>query len=158
MKSRMKQKVRAAVIIAWSTCIMAMPGECCVGTAGSVHMSISSQSSVHAACALAGVGMTPKRGHSVAGLSVLARRVIKKGVAVAVVDLRENMKLGIEADEVAIIISAKHEELVELLKPERLKCLKHWRTRAAAVAAAALSLTKQTPLMQSPGYRLDSKA
>eukprot|EP00965_Chrysotila_dentata_P083374 2750440-Pleurochrysis_carterae.AAC.1 len=46
---------------------MAMPSEGCAGamaltTVGSVTMSISSpQSSVHAVCALAGGGMTPKR-------------------------------------------------------------------------------------------------
>eukprot|EP00965_Chrysotila_dentata_P073540 2429146-Pleurochrysis_carterae.AAC.1 len=61
-----------------------MPIEGCadamaLSTVGSVHMSISSQqSSVHAACALAGGGMTPKRPacqSSNAGVGVLSTSV-----------------------------------------------------------------------------------
>eukprot|EP00965_Chrysotila_dentata_P123001 4065338-Pleurochrysis_carterae.AAC.1 len=60
---------------------MAMPSEGCAGamalsTVGSVPTSISShQSSVHAACALAGGGTTPKRSacqSSNAGVGVLS--------------------------------------------------------------------------------------
>eukprot|EP00965_Chrysotila_dentata_P045551 1513082-Pleurochrysis_carterae.AAC.1 len=63
----MKKKAgRVAVITARRPCMIAMPSEGCAGamalsTVGSVNMSISSQQSlVHAACALAGGGMTPK--------------------------------------------------------------------------------------------------
>eukprot|EP00965_Chrysotila_dentata_P183042 6044344-Pleurochrysis_carterae.AAC.1 len=62
-----------------------MPSEGCAGamalsTAGSDHMKISSQQSpVHAACALAGGGMTPNRSacqFSNAGVEVLLTSVI----------------------------------------------------------------------------------
>eukprot|EP00965_Chrysotila_dentata_P027287 906514-Pleurochrysis_carterae.AAC.1 len=63
----MKKKAdRVPVMTARRPCLMAMPSEGCAGamafsTVGSVHKSISSQqSSVRAACALAGGGMTPK--------------------------------------------------------------------------------------------------
>eukprot|EP00965_Chrysotila_dentata_P066245 2192233-Pleurochrysis_carterae.AAC.1 len=64
----MKKKAdRVAEMTARRPCMMAMPSEGCAGamplsTVGSVHMSISSQqSSVHAARALAGGGMTPSQ-------------------------------------------------------------------------------------------------
>eukprot|EP00965_Chrysotila_dentata_P149116 4925210-Pleurochrysis_carterae.AAC.1 len=67
-RSKKKKKTdRVAVITARRPCMMAMSSEGCAGamaltTAWSLHMSISSQqSSVHAAYALAGGGMTPKR-------------------------------------------------------------------------------------------------
>eukprot|EP00965_Chrysotila_dentata_P027852 925617-Pleurochrysis_carterae.AAC.1 len=65
-------------------CMIAMPSENCAGamalsTVGSVHISISSQqSSVHAACVLAGGGMTPKRSacqSSEEGVGVLSTSV-----------------------------------------------------------------------------------
>eukprot|EP00965_Chrysotila_dentata_P028229 938755-Pleurochrysis_carterae.AAC.1 len=61
-----KNAERVAVITARRPCMMAMFSEGCacampLSTVGSVPMSISSQpSSVNAACALAGGGMTPK--------------------------------------------------------------------------------------------------
>eukprot|EP00965_Chrysotila_dentata_P186330 6152463-Pleurochrysis_carterae.AAC.1 len=64
---------------------MAMPSKGCAGemalsTVGSVHMSISSQQSpVHAACARAGGGMTPKRSAcqlSDAGVEMLSTSVV----------------------------------------------------------------------------------
>eukprot|EP00965_Chrysotila_dentata_P022216 734972-Pleurochrysis_carterae.AAC.1 len=63
----MKKKAeRVAVITARRPCMIAMPSKGCAGTMALstvrlVPMSISSQqSSVHAACAPAGGGMTPK--------------------------------------------------------------------------------------------------
>eukprot|EP00965_Chrysotila_dentata_P024379 807335-Pleurochrysis_carterae.AAC.2 len=66
-RSKMKKKAnRMAVISERMLCMTVMPSDGCAHAmalrkVGSVHMSIPSQSSVHAACALAGGGMTPKR-------------------------------------------------------------------------------------------------
>eukprot|EP00965_Chrysotila_dentata_P196580 6177670-Pleurochrysis_carterae.AAC.1 len=110
---------------------MAMPSEGCAGamafsTIGSVPMSISSQQMlVHAACALAGGGMTPKRSAcqspnagvdrsavDVSGNRVhlsFARRIGGVVVVVAVDVLGEVVEGRVEAEEVAVAIGAEHE-------------------------------------------------
>eukprot|EP00965_Chrysotila_dentata_P109835 3629356-Pleurochrysis_carterae.AAC.1 len=103
-----------------------MPSDGCalemaLSTVGSIHMSMLSQSSVHAACALAGGGMTPKRSAwqssdaEVGVMSSLAGRIGGVLVVVAVVFLGEDVERRVEAEEVEVVIGAEHEGLVELL-------------------------------------------
>eukprot|EP00965_Chrysotila_dentata_P008736 284624-Pleurochrysis_carterae.AAC.1 len=97
----MKKKAgRAAVTTAWRPCMMAMPSLCWAGTlalttAGSVHMSISpQQSSVHAACALAEGGMTPKRfacQSSDAGVGVLSTSVVTAFISTSLGESAESL-------------------------------------------------------------------
>eukprot|EP00965_Chrysotila_dentata_P096452 3187221-Pleurochrysis_carterae.AAC.1 len=81
----MKKKAdRVAVTTARMPCMTLMPTDGCahamaLRTVGSIHMSISSLSSVHAACTLTGGGMTPKRSacqSSNAGFEMLLTSVV----------------------------------------------------------------------------------
>eukprot|EP00965_Chrysotila_dentata_P149664 4942250-Pleurochrysis_carterae.AAC.1 len=139
----MKKKAdRVAVITARMPCMTVMPSDICVHAmelrnVDSVHMSFSSQSSVQAACALTGGGMTPKRSAcqpSNAGVEVfLARRIGGVVVVVAVVVLGEDVEGRVEAEKVAVVIGAEHEGLVELLGLE----LKTFKALALELGLAA---------------------
>eukprot|EP00965_Chrysotila_dentata_P052656 1747311-Pleurochrysis_carterae.AAC.1 len=64
-RSKIKKADRVAVIAARKSCMTVMPSYGCAHAmalrlVGTVHMSISSQRSVRAECALTGGGMTPK--------------------------------------------------------------------------------------------------
>eukprot|EP00965_Chrysotila_dentata_P118639 3922348-Pleurochrysis_carterae.AAC.2 len=165
-RRRIKKKAaQVAVVTARMPCMIMIPSDGCalemaLRTVGLMHMSMSSQSSVHAsACALEGGGMTPKRSacqSSDAGVG-LAGRIGRVIVVVAVVVLGGDVERKVEAEGVAVVIGAEHGGLVELfgLELETFEALvfelglvtrrplalliamsaKRSRTRAAVVAA-----------------------
>eukprot|EP00965_Chrysotila_dentata_P076578 2528493-Pleurochrysis_carterae.AAC.1 len=126
-RSRKKIKKKAdqvAVMIARLLCMMMMPSDGCalemtLLKVGSIHMSMPSQSSVYAACALEGGEMMPKRSHRLPVIRRRSRDVVKVGghsihlslagkigevIVIVAVFLGEDVERRVEAEEVAVVI------------------------------------------------------